>query len=101
MADASMEFPVSSEKPPSTAPDVELVHEAVSVSREMQAVLLQAETLGSRLDELLREMDETSSDQAVADLVHLDAELVRRVRSGEPALTLLTMRYLDKDEFNQ
>ena len=92
-----MEFPVSSEQPPLLAPDAELVREAVEASRELQAALLQAETLGSKLDQLLREMDETSSDQAVADLTHLDAELVRRVRAGETTLALLTARYLDKD----
>ena len=90
-----MTFSVSSEQPPSVAPDLKLVPETVRVSRELQATLLHAEALGAELDELLGQIGEESSDQAVADVMRLDTELVRRVREGNSSLTLLMTRYLE------
>ena len=89
-----MTFSVSSGQPQAIAPDADSISQTVRVSRALQAALRSAEALGGELDDLLRNLDENSSHQAVADAMQLDAELVRNVREGQSSLTFLIGKYL-------
>jgi len=80
MAEAQVTFSVSSGQPPVIAPDAVSISETVRVSRALQAALRSAEARGYELDDLLRNLDEDSSHQAVADAMQLDAELLKYVR---------------------
>ncbi|TFD49601.1 hypothetical protein E3T55_11010 [Cryobacterium frigoriphilum] len=94
MSEAHMTFSVSSGQPPVITPDAPSISETVRVSRALQAALRSAEALASELDDLLQNLDEDSSHQAVADAMQLDADLVRNVREGQSSLTFLMKKYV-------
>lgn len=101
MAEAHITFSVSSEQPPNKTPDAQSIPEIARVSRALQAALRSAEALGYELDDLLRNLDEKLSQQAVADAMQLDAALVTEVREGESSLTVLLVRYLEATDSSE